>query len=97
MSGGKGIPPQQGRVVYIHPKRRFYTVEFAYSLHGVTRSFRQSFPLRGRIISGGADDAPPEHFDDRPKRPRGATAQVERHPTKDYYPLEPRWRSRRKK
>mgnify|MGYP007025047648 CR=1 FL=1 len=96
MSGGKGIPPQEGRVVYIHPKRRFYTVEFTYSLHGVTRSFRQSFPLRGRIVSGGADGAP-ERLDDRPHRPRGATSQVERRPTRDDYPLEPRRRNRRKK
>lgn len=33
--------PVEGRVVYIHPKRRFYTVEFYFPLTGW--KFRESY------------------------------------------------------
>lgn len=45
---GDGMPTRQtGKVVYIHPKRRFYTVEFRFD----GGSFRESyfFSAHGRI------------------------------------------------
>ena len=37
-----------GTVVYIHPQRRFYTVEFDF--HG--RTFRESYPFQYRTGNG---------------------------------------------
>lgn len=42
--------PQRCRVVYIHPLRRFYVVEFRSELTGLT--FRQSCYFAGRRGSG---------------------------------------------
>lgn len=42
---GEKRVPLEGTVVYIHPKGRFYTVEFAFQRMWETRKFRQSYPL----------------------------------------------------
>ena len=47
------LPPETGTVVYIHPKGRFYTLRFDFD----TGSFRESFPIRGRL-PGMAGDEP---------------------------------------
>lgn len=41
MSGGTMLPRQRGRVVYIHPEGRFYTLEFIFA----RGSFRESYLL----------------------------------------------------
>ena len=41
--------PQKGVVVYIHPKERFFTLEFVSSITG--EKFRESFPMM-RACSG---------------------------------------------
>lgn len=41
MTGGSMLPPEKGRVVYIHPEGRFYTLEFRFD----RGSFRESYPL----------------------------------------------------
>nr|DAI07149.1 MAG TPA: hypothetical protein [Caudoviricetes sp.] len=41
---GPALPPTRGRILYIHPERRYYTVEF-YMPRG--RKFRESY-LIGR-------------------------------------------------
>lgn len=51
--GGSLLPPAQGRVVYIHPERRYYTVEFEM---GRGRRIRESYPLRGRITQETAEE-----------------------------------------
>ena len=45
MEGGVMLPPEKGRVVYIHPEGRFFTLEFTFP----KGSFRESYPLRGRV------------------------------------------------
>lgn len=42
MEGGTRLPPERGRVVYIHPEGRFYTLEFTFE----RGSFRESFLLK---------------------------------------------------
>ena len=54
MAGGQNVPPQKGRIVYIHPDRWFYTVEFIFPWSGGERRFRESYPLKNRI----GDDNP---------------------------------------
>ena len=45
-TGGKVYP---GKVVYIHPKRRFYVAEFSFTrMDGVVQSFRESFFFQDR-------------------------------------------------
>lgn len=56
--GQQSVPPQEARVVYIHPQRRFYSVEFTFTRGGVTRSFRQAYPLRNRITASTGDVRP---------------------------------------
>ena len=53
--GQQSVPPLEARVVYIHPQRRFYSVEFTFTRGGVTRSFRQAYPLRNRITASTGD------------------------------------------
>lgn len=36
------------KVVYIHPLRRFYTVEFEFEYYGLVRHFRQCYYFRSR-------------------------------------------------
>ena len=43
---GRGAVPMLSRVVYIHPQRRFYTVEFRSPVTGET--FRESFYFADR-------------------------------------------------
>lgn len=50
MAGGSFLPPERGRVVYIHPDRYFIVVEFTFPCG----AFRESYALRGRI---GSDPA----------------------------------------
>lgn len=47
MEGGTLLPPEKGRVVYIHPEGRFFTAEFRFE----RGSFRESFAITGRITS----------------------------------------------
>ena len=73
--GQQSVPPLEARVVYIHPQRRFYSVEFTFTRGGVTRSFRQAYPLRNRITAS-TGDVRPETLSDKPKHPRGAVDQI---------------------
>ena len=73
--GQQSVPPQEARVVYIHPQRRFYSVEFTFTRGGVTRSFRQAYPLRNRITAS-TGDVRPETLSDKPRHPRGAVDQI---------------------
>lgn len=88
MAGGQNVPPLPGRIVYIHPDRRFYSVEFIFPWNGGERRFRESYPLRNRIIAPRCDCLP-EVIDERERRahrpaaggektkhPRGAVAQA---------------------
>ena len=45
LEGGVMLPPEQGRVVYIHPEGRFFTLEFTFP----KGTFRESYPLRNAI------------------------------------------------
>lgn len=45
MTGGSNLPPQQGRVIYVHPEGRYITVEFTFDIGTI----RQSYMLRGRL------------------------------------------------
>ena len=45
MEGGTLLPAEQGRVVYIHPQGRFFTLEFTFP----KGTFRESYPLKNRI------------------------------------------------
>ena len=71
----QSVPPQEARVVYIHPQRRFYSVEFTFTRGGVTRSFRQAYPLRNRITAS-TGDVRPETLSEKPRHPRGAVDQI---------------------
>lgn len=73
--GQQSVPPQEARVVYIHPQRRFYSIEFTFTRGGVTRSFRQAYPLRNRITAA-TGDVRPETLSEKPKHPRGAVDQI---------------------
>ena len=42
-------PIREGVVVYIHPERRFYTLEFTFRKGGTVRKFRESYPMKNRI------------------------------------------------
>ena len=75
MAGGQNVPPLPGRIVYIHPDRRFYSVEFIFPWNGGERRFRESYPLRNRITAA-SDRVTPETISDRPTHPRGAVAQA---------------------
>ena len=45
MEGGGLLPREEGVVVYIHPERRFYTVEFTFAPgpDGKPRKFREAY------------------------------------------------------
>lgn len=45
MDGGSLLPPEHGRVVYVHPARRFIVVEFSFPCG----TFRESYALRAQI------------------------------------------------
>lgn len=95
--GQQSVPVQEGRVVYIHPQRRFYSVEFAFTRGGVTRTFRQAYPLRNRITAVTAD-VKPEPLSERPKHPRGAVDQIARPEEQGaYFPVKKQKRRKRKK
>lgn len=95
--GQQSVPPQEARVVYIHPQRRFYSVEFTFTRGGVTRSFRQAYPLRNRITAS-TGDVKPETLSERPKHPRGAVDQSSRPAEQGaYFPVKRQRRKKRKK
>ena len=98
MAGGQqSVPPQEARVVYIHPQRRFYSVEFTFTRGGVTRSFRQAYPLRNRITAV-ADGVKSEPLSERPKHPRGAVDQISKPEEQGaYFPVKKQKRRKRKK
>ncbi len=47
MSGGSTLPPEEGTVVYVHPERRYFTLEFRFR----DGAFRESYPLRNAVKS----------------------------------------------
>ena len=58
--------PQECTVVYVHPQRRFYTVEFT-SQYGL--KFRQSYYFEDRQGPAGEEDEPNENDSDfKPER-----------------------------
>ena len=67
-SGISDVGPQPCRVVYIHPLRRFYTVEFRSAVTG--EAFRQSFYFHERAGQRNA----PEKQDSPERAERGWTA-----------------------
>lgn len=94
--GQQSVPPQEARVVYIHPQRRFYSVEFTFTRGGVTRSFRQAYPLRNRITAS-TGDVRPETLSERPKHPRGAVDQISKPAEQGaYFPVKRQRRKRKK-
>ena len=90
----KSVP---GVVVWIHPQRRFYSVEFTFTRGGVTRSFRQAYPLRNRITASTCD-IKPETLSEKPKHPRGAVDQISKPVAQGaYFPVKKQKRGKRKK
>ena len=61
---GGNLPPEEGIVVYIHPERRFFTLEFTFERNGELRKFRESYPLRNKITQAVVE------YDFRYKGPR---------------------------
>lgn len=47
MSGGSTLPPEEGTVIYVHPERRYFVLEFRFR----DGSFRESFPLRNAVTA----------------------------------------------
>lgn len=95
--GQQSVPPQEARVVYIHPQRRFYSVKFTFTRGGVTRSFRQAYPLRNRITASTAD-VKPETLSEKPRHPRGAVDQISKPAEQGaYFPVKKQKRGKRKK
>lgn len=95
--GQQSVPPLEARVVYIHPQRRFYSVEFTFTRSGVTRSFRQAYPLRNRITAS-TSDVRPETLSEKPKHPRGAVDQISKPAEQGaYFPVKRQRRKKRKK
>ena len=93
--GQQSVPPLEARVVYIHPQRRFYSVEFTFTRGGVTRFFRQAYPLRNRITAS-TGDVRPETLSERPRHPRGAVDQSSKPVEQGAY-LKKQKRGKRKK
>lgn len=58
LDGGSRLPPQPGRVIYVHPAGRYITVEFSYP-YG---TFRQSYMLRGRLPGMLGDEEEPDRI-----------------------------------
>lgn len=56
--GHQELPPQPCRVVAVDPAGRWYTVEFSYEGRAGRRSFRESYPLAGRIVAPGYGERP---------------------------------------
>lgn len=44
---GSNLPPEEGVVVYIHPKHRYYTVEFTFPKGKI----RESYPMKSKITN----------------------------------------------
>lgn len=63
MEGGTLLPPEKGRVVYIHPEGRFFTAEFTFA----KGSFRESFILDRKISDGRWGQEPAENGRQGPK------------------------------
>ena len=63
MEGGTLLPAEWGTVVYIHPERRFYTVEFTFPYGKKVRKFRESYTMFG----GSGPDTPPVPPESRPR------------------------------
>ena len=61
---------KKGRVVYIHPEGRFYTLEFTYERNGVRGTFRESFRMNQPIED-------PTDWLAVETKPRGSVAQSE--------------------
>lgn len=57
MEGGLRLPPERGRVIYIHPEGRFFTAEFFFECG----SFRESFILDRQIPTNVWGDEPVEN------------------------------------
>lgn len=97
MESGANVPPQRGIVTYIHPKRRFYRVEFSFPWGGEVRRFSQCYPLRNRITAVAAD-VKPEPLSERPKHPRGAVDQISKPAEQGaYFPVKKQKRKKRRK
>ena len=95
--GQQSVPPQETRVVYIHPQRRFYSFEFTFTRGGVTRSFRQAYPLRNRITAS-TGDVRPETLSEKPRHSRGAVDQISKPAEQGaYFPVKKQKRGKRKK
>ena len=63
----------------------------------MTRSFRQSYPLRNRITAS-TGDVRPETLSERPKHPRGAVDQSSKPAEQGaYFPVKKQKRGKRKK
>lgn len=61
--GGSLLDPMEGTVVYVHPKRLFYTVEFSFEARGGMATFRESYPLRSKqVVETAEDDLRPKSF-----------------------------------
>lgn len=63
MEGGTLLPPEKGRVVYIHPEGRFFTAEFRFE----RGSFRESFILDRKISDRRWGEEPVENGRQGPK------------------------------
>lgn len=97
MESGANVPPQRGIVTYIHPKRRFYRVEFSFPWGGAVRRFSQCYPLRNRITAL-TGDVKPEPLSDKPKHPRGAVDQILKPAEQGaYFPVKKQKRKKRRK
>jgi len=69
--------PQECRVVYIHPKNRFYTVEFQSALTGET--YRQCYYFEDRRGTASEDET--DIADDRSWEQQGRHGEKARHPS----------------
>lgn len=54
--GGSMLPPMEGRVVYVHPGRLYYTVEFVFEGRSGPQTLRESYPLKSKQVVQTAED-----------------------------------------
>ena len=53
MEGGTLLPAEEGTVIYVHPKGRFYTVEYTFpGRDGRVQRFRESYIMRQEENNG---------------------------------------------